>query len=156
MNVHRPLGWALFIAVAMLGACGGQSRGSVPEGAQIDSTSAIDVTLSMYSGLPNPSWELTGGPDHVAIIDGVGALSLSAESLFDETQWHNLGYAFFVVSAEDANGRPITVEVWQDMACVYLSASGATSMYWALGATDLYDVLIAQAEERGHWVPDYD
>lgn len=106
----------------------------------------IEITLSVYSGRPNPQWWLTEGPEYEQVIRLVTALELTRETLFTYEEWNRLGYASFWITPRGIEELPYAVHVWRDMA--YVAQDGDREAMQAVGATELYDVLVAQAEKR--------
>lgn len=108
----------------------------------------IEITLSVFSGRPNPQWLLTARPEHEKLTKLIKGLKTSHKSPFDYDKWNRLGYASFWVVPKNIEGLPYAVHIWRDMAYLMVGREGP-AMY-ALGATEIYDLLVAQAEEKGH------
>jgi len=106
----------------------------------------IQVTLSIYSGRPNPSWQLRDGPELERLSALVSKLDLSQKALFDHDEWNRLGYASFWLNCQGIEGLPRMIHVWRDMA--YVLVDGKDQVRYAIGATPLYDALVEQAERR--------
>jgi hypothetical protein len=107
------------------------------------------VTLSVYSGRPNPQWWITPqDPDFTRLVELIGSLRLEAKPLFKYDEWNRLGYASFWIASRNVKGLPRAIHVWRDMAYVIKDREGVGA--YALGAAKLYDMLVAQAERRGH------
>jgi hypothetical protein len=110
----------------------------------------ILVTLSVYSGRPNPDWWLTAEDQMKEIADLIWTLKAVPDAkLFDYDKWNRLGYASFWINPKGIDKVPFAVHVWRDMAFMVLDRKGEKVMY-SLGATKLYDVLVAQAERKGY------
>ena len=110
---------------------------------------SIWITLSVYSGRPNPQWELNPGPDWDRLVSLVEALDVDEEALFEYDKWNRLGYASFWITPQNMEGLPYAIHVWRDMAYVVMrNQEGEWEGLYALGATEIYDLLVAQAEER--------
>ena len=107
----------------------------------------LRVTLSVYSGRPNPSWTVEPGPELDRLVALLKDLKTTDARLFDYDEWNRLGYASFWVSSRGLPGVPGEVHVWRDMAVV---PSPEGQGLQAKGASKLYDMLVTQAEGRGH------
>lgn len=108
----------------------------------------MQVTLSVYSGRPNPTWTLTPkDTDYGKLVELIGVLKTSPEAVFRYDEWNRLGYASFFIATQGRPGLPQWIHVWRDMA--YIVPEGEGRPLYALGATPIYDVLVAEAEERG-------
>jgi hypothetical protein len=107
----------------------------------------ISVTLSVYSGRPNPSWTVEPGPDLDRLVAIVRDLKPTDAKLFDYDEWNRLGYASFWLSARGLPGVPSEIHIWRDMAFVPSKEGKGTQ---AIGASKLYEMLVTQAEARGH------
>lgn len=114
-----------------------------------ESEKSLWITLSVYSGRPNPQWELKPGPDYDRLISLVEALDVEAKALFEYDEWNRLGYASFWITLQDIEGLPYAIHVWRDMAYVVQNREETGEGLYALGATEIYDLLVTQAEERG-------
>jgi hypothetical protein len=108
----------------------------------------IRITLSVYSGRPNPQWSLTAGPEYEKLAELIRGLKTAYEAPFDYDKWNRLGYASFWIVPKNIEGLPYAAHVWRDMAYLRVAREGPAR--YALGATEIYDLLVAQAEERGH------
>jgi hypothetical protein len=107
----------------------------------------IRVTLSVYSGRPNPSWTVEPGPELDRLVALVKGLKATDARLFDYDEWNRLGYASFRLSARGLPDVPAEVHVWRDMAVV---SSKEGKERQAIGASKLYEMLVTQAEGNGH------
>lgn len=105
------------------------------------------VTLSVYSGRPNPSWTVEPGPELDRLVALVKDLKATDAKLFDYGEWNRLGYASFRLSARGLAGVPGEVHLWRDMAVV--PSKDGKGMQ-ATGASKLYEVLVTQAEGKGY------
>ena len=126
------------------GAVDRRVAGATPEG---QPPVSIRVTLSVYSGRPNPTWTVEPGPD----LDRLAALARDLKPtdarLFDYNEWNRLGYATFRLSARGLPGVPSEIHLWRDMAVV---PSREGKGMQATGASKLYETLVTQAEGKGH------
>jgi hypothetical protein len=107
---------------------------------------SIRVTLSVYSGRPNPSWTVEPGPDLDRLVGLIQELKPTDAKLFDYDEWNRLGYASFWLSARGIAGVPSEVHVWRDMA--FVPSKEGKGMQ-AIGASKLYEALVTQAEGNG-------
>jgi hypothetical protein len=107
---------------------------------------SIRVTLSVYSGRPNPSWTVEPGPDLDRLVGLIQSLKPTDAKLFDYDEWNRLGYASFWLSARGIAGVPSEVHVWRDMA--FVPSKEGKGMQ-AIGASKLYEALVTQAEGNG-------
>jgi len=107
---------------------------------------SIRVTLSVYSGRPNPSWTVEPGPDLDRLVGLIQSLKPTDAKLFDYDEWNRLGYASFWLSARGLPGVPSEVHVWRDMA--FVPSKEGKGMQ-AIGASKLYEALVTQAEGNG-------
>ena len=107
----------------------------------------IRVTLSVYSGRPNPSWTVEPGPELDRLVAQIKDLKTSDSRLFDYDEWNRLGYASFWLSARGLPGVPSEIHLWRDMALV---PSKEGKGMQAIGASKLYEMLVAEAEGRGY------
>jgi len=107
---------------------------------------SIRVTLSVYSGRPNPSWTVKPGPDLDRLVGLIKELNPTDAKLFDYDKWNRLGYASFWLSARGLPGVPSEVHVWRDMA--FVPSKEGKGMQ-AIGASKLYEALVTQAEGNG-------
>ena len=110
----------------------------------------IRVTLSVFSGRPNPSWTIEPGPDLDRLVALIKDLKPTDAKLFDYDEWNRLGYATFWLSARGVPGIPSEIHVWRDMAVV---PSKEGKGMQAVGASKLYEMLVTQAESKGY--PDF-
>ena len=108
---------------------------------------SIRVTLAIYSGRPNPTWTVEPGPELDRLAALVKDLKTTDAKLFDYEEWNRLGYASFWLSARGLPGVPNEVHVWRDMAVV--PSKDGKGMQ-AIGASKLYEMLVTQAEGKGH------
>ena len=108
---------------------------------------SIRVTLSVYSGRPNPTWTLEPGPDLDRLVALIKDLKTSDAKLFNYDEWNRLGYATFWLSARGLPGVPTEIHLWRDMAFVRLKEGRGMQ---ATGASKLYETLVRQAESKGH------
>ena len=120
-----------------------------------DLTPGIEVELQVYSGRPNPRWQLTEGAEYEAVLERVRGLEVGAEAPFDYDEWNQPGYASFWVRLRGVEDAPRSVHLWRDMA--YLPGDVDDAGSYALGAGELYDLLVSQAESRdqGHFFANY-
>lgn len=107
---------------------------------------SIRVTLSVYSGRPNPSWTVEPGPDLDRLVGLIQSLKPTDAKLFDYDEWNRLGYASFWLSTRGLPGVPSEVHVWRDM--VFVPSKEGRGMQ-AIGASKLYEALVTQAEGNG-------
>ena len=107
----------------------------------------IQITLSVYSGRPNPRWWLTKGRDFERLIHLIKMLRVDEKALFTYDEWNRLGYATFWIEPKNIEGLPYAIHVWRDMAYVEQNLEG--KVMYALGASEIYDLVVIQAEERG-------
>ena len=110
----------------------------------------IRVTLSVFSGRPNPSWTVEPGPDLDRLVALIKDLKPTDAKLFDYDEWNRLGYATFWLSARGLPGIPSEIHVWRDMA--FMPSKEGKGMQ-AVGASKLYEMLVTQAESKGY--PDF-
>ena len=108
---------------------------------------SIRVTLSVYSGRPNPSWTVEPGPELDRLVALVKDLKTTDAKLFDYEEWNRLGYASFWLSARGLPGVPSEVHVWRDMA--FVPSKDGKGMQ-AIGASKLYEMLVTQGEGKGY------
>lgn len=116
--------------------------------AQAEPEKGVQITLAVYSGRPNPEWWLTSERDYRRLVDLVTKLKPVDRALFNYDEWNRLGYASFWITPKAIQGLPHAVHVWQDMALVQPSSEGKA--LYATDAAQIYDLLVAQAERRGH------
>lgn len=107
---------------------------------------SIQITLSVYSGRPNPQWNIEPGSEYERLIHLIRELEIKDEILFEYEEWNQLGYASFWVYLPNIEGLPDAIHVWRDMAYILHNEKGE-AMY-ALNAIELYDMLVAQAEKN--------
>ena len=107
---------------------------------------SIRVTLSVYSGRPNPSWTVEPGPELDRLVGLMKELKPTDAKLFDYDEWNRLGYASFWLAARGIPGVPNEVHVWRDMA---FAPSKEGKGMQAIGASKLYEALVTQAEGNG-------
>lgn len=116
-------------------------------GQELEPDKGINITLDVYSGLPNPQWWLTTGADYERVIHLIKTLEVDEEILFNYDEWNRLGYASFRITSKKVEGLPYSIHVWRDMAYVVHDKEGKVG--YATGATQIYDLLVAQAEKKG-------
>lgn len=105
------------------------------------------VTLSVYSGRPNPQWWITD-PDQLGrLAKLITSAKVSPEKSFDYKKWNRLGYASFWLNNKGLKQVPHAVHVWRDQAIIITDRKGAPPLYTEQ-ALPLYDMLVRQAEER--------
>lgn len=136
IGIVAVLGLSLVVTVSLMAR---PNRGTEAE-------KSVRITLSVYSGRPNPEWQLTPGPEYDHLIRLIEALDTSEKALFDYDEWNRLGYASFWVALGNVEGLPYAIHVWRDMAYVAQDREGKA--LYALGAAEIYDLLVAQAEKR--------
>jgi hypothetical protein len=107
---------------------------------------SIRVTLSVYSGRPNPSWTVEPGPDLDRLVALLKDLKPTDAKLFDYDEWNRLGYASFWLSTRGLPEVPSEIHVWRDMAFVPSKEGKGTQ---TIGASKLYEALVTQAEAKG-------
>jgi len=107
----------------------------------------LRITLAVYSGRPNPTWLVKPGPDMDKLVYLITRLEPSEEPVFDYDEWNRLGYSSFWIEPKGVENLPYAIHVWRDDAFLIFDSRGDKKAY-ALGATDLYDILVAQAEAR--------
>jgi hypothetical protein len=139
-------------AVAQTKESGQQNTGAVDRGVAKATREghppvSITVTLSVYSGRPNPSWTVEPGPELDRLVALIKDLKTTDARLFDYDQWNRPGYASFWLSARGLSGVPSEIHLWRDMA--FVPSKEGKGMQ-ATGASKLYEALVAQAEGRGH------
>jgi len=108
----------------------------------------ISITLSVYSGRPNPQW-WTAPSDlrYKKMVELIKSLKTQKKPLFDYMQWNRPGYASFWLKFKKVDGMPYAIHIWRDMAYLELNREGEAS--YAVGAASIYDLLVSQAEEKG-------
>ena len=152
MAMTAVAGFAVLAAVALAQSVDKdhQKTGAVVRGVarpEAQPPSSLRVTLSVYSGRPNPTWILEKGPELERLVALLRELKPTESRLFDYDEWNRLGYATFRLSARDLPGVPNEVHVWRDMAVVP-SKDGKTMQ--ATGASKVYEALVTEAEGKGH------
>jgi hypothetical protein len=130
---------------------GEQKTGAVDKGVGLTREGqppvSVRVTLSVYSGRRNPSWTVEPGPDLDRLVALIKDLEATDARLFDYDEWNRLGYASFWLTARGLPGIPSEVHVWRDMA--FVPSKEGKGMQ-AIGASKLYEMLVTEAEGRGH------
>lgn len=109
---------------------------------------SIKITLSVYSGRPNPEWIIKEGPEYNRIIELIKNLRSQPEPIFNYNRWNRLGYARFLIEPLEEKDVPRLIHMWRDEAYIVQNNEGAVS--YALGALEIYQTLVSQAEDRGH------
>jgi hypothetical protein len=104
------------------------------------------VILTIFSGRTNPQWMIVDGPDYEKLIRLIKGLKTSKDSPFIYSEWNQLGYASFWIIPKNIEGMPDAIHIWRDM--VYILLNKENEEKYALGATEIYNLLVAQAEER--------
>jgi hypothetical protein len=109
----------------------------------------ILITLSVYSGRPNPQWWVTQGPIYEKLVNMSEGLKTSsrAKASSEYDQWNRLGYASFWITPKNVKGMPSMIHIWRNMARVFQDQKG-TSLY-SDQADELYDLLVDLAEQKG-------
>lgn len=105
----------------------------------------IQIILSVYSGRSNPFWMLTEGPDYERLISLIKTLNVSKDSPFLYNEWNQLGYASFWIIPRNIEGMPRAIHVWRDM--TYIVMNRENEVGYALDATEIYNLLVSQAEQ---------
>jgi hypothetical protein len=108
---------------------------------------SIKITLSVYSGSPNPQWELNEGPEYNRLIELIKNLQAKEESLFNYSKWNRLGYASFWIEPMGFEELPCLIHIRRDEAYIIQDKKGTKA--YALNASGIYDMLVSQAEEKG-------
>jgi hypothetical protein len=130
---------------------GEQKTGAVDKGVGLNREGlppvGFRVTLSVYSGRPNPTWTVEPGPELDRLVALAKDLKATDATLFDYEEWNRLGYASFRLSSRGLAGVPGEVHVWRDMAVV--PSKDGKGMQ-ATGASKLYELLVTQAEGKGY------
>lgn len=132
----------LFLAVMFLPVTGfgGEQAEQVPD-------KGLSITLSVYSGRPNPQWWIVpSDPEYKQLIDLISSLKTSNKAVFKYDEWNRLGYASFWIVPKGMEGVPRAIHIWRDMAYVRQNEKGEA--LYALGAAKLYELLVAQAEKK--------
>ena len=108
----------------------------------------ILITLSVYSGRPNPQWWVTDGPVYEKLVNmSTGLMSSStARASSEYDQWNRLGYASFWITPRNVEGMPSVIHIWRNMARVVQDQKGI-SLY-SDQADELYDLLVDLAEQE--------
>ena len=78
----------------------------------------IKITLSVYSGRPDPQWWIKSGSDYERLIRLIKKLEVKKENLFKYEEWNRLGYASFWINPKNVEELPYAIHVWRDMAYV--------------------------------------
>jgi len=105
------------------------------------------VTLSAYSGRPNPQWWITDQDQLGRLAELIKSAKPSPEKSFDYNKWNRLGFASFWLNNKGLEGMPKKVHVWRDQAVIVTGQKDAPPLY-ANEALPLYDMLVKQAEEH--------
>ena len=108
----------------------------------------ISITLSVFSGRPNPQWWITEKPELEKLITVIKSMKTVKDSLFNYNEWNRLGYASFWIDSREIEEIPKSIHIWRDMAYILWNEKETPS--YAKGATELYDMLVKQAEEKGY------
>lgn len=108
----------------------------------------MKITLAVYSGVPNPEWEIDDDQNLESLARLIKSLQVRGESLSEYNRWNRLGYASFWIRPIGFEGLPTAVHVWRDEACIMRNEKD--KMLYALGASEIYDMLASQAEDKGH------
>ena len=111
-------------------------------------TRGISITLPVYSGIPNPQWWITDGDEFEKIIYLIKSMKTVNDSLFNYDEWNKPGYASFWIVSREIMDLPKSVHIWRDMG--YIPQHEEMIPLYAKGVTELYDMLVKQAEERGY------
>ena len=108
----------------------------------------ILITLSVYSGRPNPQWWVTQGSIYDKLVNMSKGLKTSstARAFSEYDKWNRLGYASFWITPKNVKGMPSMIHVWRNMARVVQDQRG-TSLY-SDQADELYDLLVGFAEQK--------
>ena len=130
---------AMVCLFAFVAPCGGQDSDKPEKG--------FRVILAVYAGKPDPEWFLTEGPIVEKISSLIQSLEVSKEKFFDYDKWNRLGYAGFWVIPQGMEGMPAAIHLWRDEAYFPPGEEDKEPGY-AVGATDLYDVLVELAERE--------
>jgi hypothetical protein len=108
---------------------------------------AISVTLSVYSGRSNPQWWIVpSDQEYKELLDLINALKIEEKAPFAYDEWNRLGYATFWLDFKNVKGMPKAIHIWRDMAYFVMDKKGKIS--YAIGAMNIYDMLVSQAEKR--------
>ena len=108
----------------------------------------ISITLPVYSGLPNPQWWITEGDEFEKITFLIKSMKTVNDSLFNYNEWNKPGYASFWIVSREIEDLPKSVHIWRDMA--YIPQRDEMIPLYAKGVTELYDMLVKQAEKKGY------
>ncbi len=73
---------------------------------------SIRVTLSVYSGRPNPSWTVEPGPDLDRLVAQIQSLKPTDAKLFDYDEWNRLGYASWRAGFRGSRVRSMSGATW--------------------------------------------
>lgn len=132
----------LFVSVMFLPATsfGSEQAEQVPD-------KGFSITLSVYSGRPNPHWWIVpSDPEYKRLTELIASLKKSNKAVFNYDEWNKLGYASFWIVPKGVEGLPSAIHVWRDMAYVQQKERGEAQ--YALGAAKIYDLLVSQSEKR--------
>jgi len=145
----------LFCAALLSVSCGGRQVGGEDDPAPgalpgSDATTIrsfeIAVTLGVFSGRPDPVWELSGG-EASAVVQRVEAINWQSQQLFEERELQKLGQAVFRLRIEPADGLAVErLDVWHGMALGW----HGEAQQWSRDGGDLYALLRDQATTRGY------
>jgi hypothetical protein len=106
----------------------------------------ITVVLGVFSGRPDPLWELDGG-EASEVVQRVEAMTWQTQPLFDERELQKLGQAVFRLRIEPADGLAVErLQVWHGMALGWQQEV----QRWSREGGDLYALLRDQATDRGY------
>lgn len=108
----------------------------------------ISIMLPVYSGRPNPQWWISEGSEFEKLINLIKSMKTVKGSLFNYDEWNRPGYASFWIVSREIEDLPKSVHIWRDMA--YVPQNDEKIPLYVKGVTELYDMLVKQAEERGY------
>lgn len=108
----------------------------------------ISIMLPIYSGRPNPVWWITEGPEFKSVIEHIRSMKPVENEIFDYDEWNKPGYASFWIVPYELKDLPSSIHIWRDMALITMG--GEKARLYAKEATELYDLLVKQAEEKGY------
>ena len=108
----------------------------------------LKIILNIYSGIPNPQWWLTQGPEFDTTVRLLKELKVQDKKLFQYSKWNRLGYASFWIFPKNLKDLPYAVHIWRDEACVYTIENKKEKAYQAIGALPIYDMLAAQSIQK--------
>ena len=109
---------------------------------QMKQMQKISVELDIFSGRPNPSWELSSGEVSELARKMTGLIPASKPATAN-----NLGYRGFIVSNPDKiAGLPVKFHVFNGVLTV--TEKGSTSYY--NDVNDIENWLIGKAKEHGY------